>query len=144
MPLVVPDLGEVEMLRWTLRADLTRTVNLTLHLFKNDYTPHRESVIGDFTEADFDGYAPVALDWGQWTGPNSVGGVAVSLYGSGFQTFTPATGTQDIYGYYVTDAEDEICIWAERFPTVVVTDAAHPVQVQPVMRGHSEFEPESP
>src|SRR6185437_5811890 len=74
---------------------------LELRLFKNNITPDQDTVLADFTEADFPGYSSQGpLDFG-----------AVFLNGSdnaesdtSVHTFTctgvPGGGSQDIYGWY--------------------------------------------
>jgi hypothetical protein len=144
VPLVVTDVGEVYMLRWTLRPDLERIARLRFHLYSNDTTPHRSSVVEQFEECDFAGYEPRDLEWDQWSAPLSVGGVAASLYGSGFLEFVPSSGSQTVYGYLVTDPDDEVCLWAERLPAPIEASPSLPVLIQPAMRGRSEFEPPPP
>jgi len=48
-----------------LTAKRTALALANLKLFKSDFTPTRDSVVGDFAaaEADFTGYAAVALSW---------------------------------------------------------------------------------
>lgn len=97
--------------------------SFTVRLFSNNFTPNHGMVPGDLTEANFDGYAPVAsLNWG-----------SVSLNGSfeaeatlASATFTQTgTGiTNNIYGYWVTDSFGNF-LWAERNPSApVAMDAA--------------------
>lgn len=73
-----------------------------LHVFKNDYTPSPSSVLADFEEADFTGYAAVTLDdWGEAFLQADGSGVMVH---SSIQ-FTPSGTAIDntVYGWYITD-----------------------------------------
>jgi len=85
-----------------------------LRLFQNNYTPLTTSVIGDFTEATFSGYAGQNI--GSWA-------VAV-LSGSKYILTAPAltfshsggaTGNT-IYGYYIVTGGIAVAQWAERDP----------------------------
>lgn len=85
-----------------------------LRLFKNDYTPLITSVVGDFVEADFAGYAEVALTaWGAiFTNANNQAETDEEV-----NVFTKEAGgsANTIYGYYVTDSSG-VLMWAERNP----------------------------
>lgn len=144
MPLVVPDLGEIFLLDLLLREDVSSADRFLLHLYKNDYSPNRVSELIDFEEATFAGYEVVELARDQWSESETVGGYAVSLYGTGYQQWVATTGDQDIYGYYVTDQADEVVLWAERFGTMVTVSEVNPVLLIPVMRLRSEYQPAPP
>jgi hypothetical protein len=97
-----------------LNACVAQSVFYRVRLFKNNYTPLVTSVIGDFTEADFDGYsgyqAPTfvaAVINGSGKGIIIAGGLLWLCTG----VATPNT----IYGYYVTEGTDAIAVYAERF-----------------------------
>lgn len=83
-----------------------------IHLYKNDYTPGPATVVGDFTEADFTGYAASAIVvWGTvLTDPSNVAYVAGDA-----KTFA-STGSavpNTIYGYWAQGAGG--LMYAERF-----------------------------
>lgn len=90
---------------------------LYLRLYQNNHTPHVAdgSVPTAYTEATFDGYAPVAISsWG--------GLVIVSHIGAIYPTaiiFTKTVGAtpNNIYGYYVTDVLSTVLYWAELDPS---------------------------
>jgi len=74
---------------------------LTAHLYQNDYVPSPASVLADFTEADFDGYADVDLTLlvGPYLNPQGqpeIQNASVTWAMTG--TTTPNT----IFGYYFT------------------------------------------
>jgi len=115
MSIKVPNQGENGML-----TDMLSILNTyKLHLYKNNLTPGDATVIGDFTEADFAGYAPVTL--------NAWGAVAQNANAEAetdhpMVTFTctgPAT-SNDIYGYYVTNTSGALR-WAEKNPNGLQT-----------------------
>jgi hypothetical protein len=138
---VVPDLGEKQLLGVMLKTALLVDANWRLHLFQNNYSPNRVSEITDFVEANFDGYDVVELDRSVWLDPVSIGGVAYSTYGTSLVSWLATSGSQTVYGYYVTDADDTVVLWAERTTTGTVVTTFTPFQMLPLMRLHSEFEP---
>jgi hypothetical protein len=142
--LVVPDDGETWLLRLLLQDATYVATPFHLHLYVNDYSPDRESVLDDFEEADFDNYYVAELARSEWQTPVSVDGVAVSLYGTGYIQWTTDGIDYSIVGYYVTDASDSVVLWAERWPVVFVLSVTGPLLFQPLMRLHSEVEPEPP
>ena len=93
---------------------------LKIHLFKNNYTPLTTSVIGDFTESTFAGYAAASLT----TWPTPTVAAHVASMAAAAVTFTRSTtgATEAIYGYYVTDNASTVLLWAER-------DANAPINV---------------
>ena len=121
MALLVPDVGEVLMLSYSLNK-IAPGDTVLLKLFKNDYTPVEGSVVGDFTEADTAGYSAIALAKADWT-IATVEGVTedldVTTAEQPLKTFT-LTGAGSHYGYYITDEAETGLLWAERF-----TDAPH-------------------
>lgn len=88
-----------------------------LRLFKNNVTPDNTKVIGDFTEATFSGYAAISLTG--WSAAAVTAHVAQSDPTAG--TFTITSGTQAIYGWYVTDSGGTVLYWAQRDPSAPVT-----------------------
>jgi len=99
--------------------DLILSVNYTLHLFKNDVTNGLTAgqiealTEADFTEADFTGYASVALTGGAWT--TTPGDPCTGSYAA--QSFTSSADqtAQTLYGYYVTRTSGGALEWFEEF-----------------------------
>lgn len=144
MSLVVPDLGEIELLRALLITGSPPVNFGTLRLFKNDWTPNKVSVLADVVECDFAGYAYKFLERAKWQGPNGIGGTAVSFYDTGLQQFTCSSGSQIVYGYYVLMTGISQLIWAERFATPFTVSTSRPLFIQPFMRLRSEVQPDPP
>jgi predicted alpha-1,6-mannanase (GH76 family) len=89
--------------------------NAHVHLFKNDYVPTPLSVVGDFTEADYTGYAHQVVASADWNSVTLSDGSA-GIVGPGlFFNPTGTAVTNVIYGYYITDSTDATVVWAERF-----------------------------
>lgn len=84
-----------------------------LHLFKNNHVPDVTDVNGDYTEANFSGYAAIsALSFGAaFVNPDGKGEVDASP-----ESFTHNGGgtSNTIYGAYVTDDGGDV-VYAERF-----------------------------
>lgn len=106
---VVSDVGEVEMIKRIV--NLADNGDLVLHLFTNNYIPDENSVLGSFTEASVQGYAPITLEGSSWT-VGTVGGVSEASHPQ--ITFTLEEAVT-CYGYYVTDLAGTGLIWCERF-----------------------------
>lgn len=89
---------------------------VVIRLFKNNFTPNPDQVLGDLEEADFTGYAASsAVTWGT-VFTNSDG--FAEVIGSTKQfTATGSAVTNVVYGYYATNAAGDTLYWAERFST---------------------------
>lgn len=111
MSLVVPDVGELYVLAsWIIGYPPS---SLRMHLYQNAYTPVQGSVIGDFTEATFSGYASVSMTLGT---PTEVSHKAKSVAVAPSVFTHNGGGTSNtIYGYYVQDSFTGDLVWAERF-----------------------------
>jgi hypothetical protein len=107
MALLVPDAGEVELLKRML--NFSATGDVVLHLFRNNYTPIESSLVAAFTECTGAGYAAKTLTGSSWSIATAAG-VSTASYAE--QTFT-FTATDVVYGYYVTNAAGTIVLWAE-------------------------------
>lgn len=122
MTLVLQDDGIIQRLD-TIRVGFN-SAGIRLHLFQNDVVPDTASVIGDFTECDFAGYADSPFNG--WNFPVIAAGVGFSVTGP--FTFTRSTTGpgQFVFGYYVTKADNVTLLWAERDP---VADTTGPVEL---------------
>jgi hypothetical protein len=109
MPLLVPDVGEVELLSRMLNKSATGDV--ILRLFSNNYTPVEGATVASFTQASAAGYAAKTLTGASWTVATNAGVTTASF---AEQTFT-FTAAQVVYGYYVTNSANTIALWGERF-----------------------------
>lgn len=142
MAIVFPDPGEVYLLRRLTVPDPVEDIRpWRLHLYKNNYFPNRVSTLGAFVEADFDGYAPKDMTLADWQAIQLADGIAIAQWGVGFTSWIADSGAQDIYGYYVTDPDDVLCILAERFDAPFPVDSGHPVQFIFSIKSHGEYEP---
>ena len=130
MALLIPDVGEVELLDKLLKDALAVDENYTLKLYKNDYTPLNSSIAADFTVADFDGYVDKTLTRAGWGAAATVANVAESSY-SVEQSWTCNSGTQTIYGYYVVGATSTVLLWAERFTITRTLAALDQIRITP-------------
>jgi hypothetical protein len=111
MALLVPNAAEDVMLQNILNK--TAPQNQTLKLFKSNTTPAEGDTEATYTEADFTGYAAIALTGANWTiTPGSPSTAAAPQ-----QTFTSSAGSQNqpVYGYFVVQTTSGKILWAERF-----------------------------
>jgi hypothetical protein len=127
MSILIPTCGQLLLLQWQLK-DTTTPENLTLKLYKNDYTPIAASVAGSFTIADFTGYVSKTLNRASWAAPSTVSAHASTSYAE--QTWSPTSG-QTIYGYYVVGATSTTLIYAERFATAKVLQSGDTLRLTP-------------
>jgi hypothetical protein len=131
----VPLGGDLRILT-TLQTQWAAT--LVIKLFKNDYTPVDGSSVGNFVEADFDGYASQGI--AAWGAPIAVG--PRGQIQSASNTFTKAAGVvpNDIYGYYVLDGGGSL-LWAERDPAapIPIHNAGDKYIITPTFTLKSEF-----
>lgn len=137
MAIVVPDVGEVKLLNDLLAGGTLE--NWTLKLFKNDLTPTDDTVIGDFTEADFTNYATKtltrAVGAGNWGTPATAGGTTSSTYNSGTPlSWTCGASGNTIYGYYVVGATSGTLLFCERFATARVLASTDVLNLTPVLQ----------
>jgi len=105
MPLLVPNVGEREMLERILNG----SDKCVLHLYKVDKTPAETDVVTSYTEVNTGGYAPITLSntWNiSTTDPTEASYAQVSF---------DFTGAATVYGYYVTNNNGTILLWAEKF-----------------------------
>jgi len=114
MQQIYPDQGLVPQLLRIMAADVK------YHLYANDLTPDRGTVLADFTGAAWTGYASVTVEAADFT----IDGVAAHVGYIQAPPITFANGSgadQDAYGYYVTDAGNTKVLAAGRFDAAPVT-----------------------
>ena len=109
-----------------LSALVNRPPGYHIRLFTNNFTPTTSTVVGDFTEATFTGYAAIALSG--WTAPTVASHVASTTANPA--TFTATGSFQSIYGWYVTDAAgDYVCGGRDAAAPVVMSSTVNTYQV---------------
>lgn len=120
---VQTQIAQLEMLNYVISEMIGVSMSFpTVHLFSNNFQPTNTSVLTDFTEADFTGYAAVQLT--SWTVQAWQSQGAAVTY-SNPANFRPSGTTvlQTVYGYYVTVGSGPTYLGAENigafpFPTV--------------------------
>jgi hypothetical protein len=125
MAKTTPDAAEIAKLERIYTGDET------LRLYKNDVSISAATVIGDFTEVDFGGYAAKALDVGNYTFETDGDDGKVSQP-SAQTTFTGTgnAGGETIYGWYLTnDAGDELLDCEAFSPSQTPADGAWEIVV---------------
>lgn len=103
---------------------------LKLRLFSNNWTPAKTDTPAQYTEVGYAGYAPKILVSGDCV--IAIDGLTGNYYARyPKQTWTPATSIT-VYGYYITDNDNNNVIIAERFPDApVITDL--PIDITPTI-----------
>jgi len=116
MSIKVPNVSELTLLDALISGKLN---GAKLRAYQNNYTPVDTSVIGDFTQATFSGYAEITLN--TWTAAalNASNKAETSMAA---QTWTVAAGgvSNTVYGIYVVDAAGNL-LYAEANPAGPVT-----------------------
>jgi hypothetical protein len=105
MALLVPNVGEQEMLERILNA--VSVDNVKIHLYSDNVTPAEADTIASYTLVTSP--AAISLDGTSWDTTSVVGTASYAQ-----QTFT-YSGTGTAYGYVVTNDDGTILLWAERF-----------------------------
>jgi hypothetical protein len=90
-----------------------------LHLFKNNLTPTPNTLLADFTPADYSGYAAKTVTWSDAYFDSNDD--AIVSGGEHLFAQTGATGN-DIYGAYLTDSAGTKLLRSARLP-----DAPYPL-----------------
>jgi hypothetical protein len=121
---VVPDSIMSQVLTAILLRLGTAVTGLVhIHLFKNNFTPTKNSILADFTEltnVDVPGYAASPANWfagvphrlptGAWEAPDS-------LADPSFVATGPPPAPIVVYGFFATDSTDAILLGSGDFTT---------------------------
>jgi hypothetical protein len=118
MPLKIPNEGEIELLKLIIAGGGGWRVKL----FKNNYWPTDTDSVGNYTEADFSGYAGGLTPAG-WSVPSNQFGMAQSSATPLVYQNDGGGVANDIFGYFVVNAGNTKLLWAERFPMPVTLAA---------------------
>lgn len=134
MPLKVPNVGLLKLLP-ELTGQLT---GAEVCLFTNDYTPVASTVLADFAEATFPGYARQPL--ATWGAAVIVSDHSRQVAADCLFTLSTSGGPYSNYGYFILDSAGDL-LWAERDPNApaVLSVAGDTYRVIPQLTMVSEF-----
>jgi hypothetical protein len=99
-------------------------------LSKTNFAPSENSAVADFTEADFLGYAPIAVGLGaqiEGLDPTTLDSlIFIKGPAGGFKWIStgPWITNQTVYGYYLVDSTGLILFGCGLFPTPILLTAA--------------------
>lgn len=111
--LLVPDVGEVLLLKNALNFSGAVVENQTIKLYATNVTPAEGDTAGSYTEAAGGGYASKALTGANWVVATATG-TTTATYPIQTWTFTGALTTNTtIYGYFVVGTTSGTLLWAE-------------------------------
>lgn len=136
MALVVPTVGELELLDKLLKDALAVNEDYTLKLYKNNVAPDENSLPATFTECDFSGYAEKTLSRASWSSAVTISGKATSQYPQQAWTCGPTGNT--IYGYYILGSNSGVLLWAEKFSASRPVEDGDIFQLTPTFTLNSE------
>lgn len=114
-------------------------LGVTLKLFQNNLAVTRNTVLADFVECDFDGYAPQTPTWSAafQNGVEDVATTPVCTFTAG----AGIAGPQLVYGYFFLDADGDYS-WGETFEdgptTMAVPDQELKVYPQLKIKNYGE------
>lgn len=117
------------------RLGYLQSLQWVFHLYQNDFVPTPGVTLGDFTEATFAGYDPVTIGVETFTTQSVTDHVATIP--STETLLFPAdedASPQTIYGYFVTNPEDDSYQWCERFDTPRLVNPGDTVTIKPRMK----------
>lgn len=123
--MVVPNEGKVWFLNNALKLRPGAPTDFRVSLFKNNETVTDDSVIGDFTPADFTGYADVTFNSTDWDDALEALNLGISVL-SFDPTYDSTDATpQTVYGWVMIDDGTGELICGQNFdaPRVMVSGA---------------------
>lgn len=113
---IYPDAGLIPILRRIV------TPSVVYHLYTNNVTPDRDTVLGDLTEMTAAGYVEITVDDSDF----SLDGVAAhvgSLLAAPIAFENTSGGALDAYGYFATNAAGDELLAVARFDAAPVNKA---------------------
>lgn len=117
-----------------LRGTLLNTANSYVKLFHNNFTPTPASVLGDFTEATYTGYAAIQVN-SKFGSPYKVIDGEYQTDSSAFSYSCTGGSSQTVYGWYLTwfDGSTTWVLKSGVFstPFVMTTGASFNIQISP-------------
>lgn len=129
MDLVCPDAAKLVALG-ILNASSSFFDNCYLRLFVNDITPSSSSILGDFTEASFEGYSEVAIE--DWTSPTINESDQAESDGDPAAFSAVESDSGNLYGFYLVDSTNTTCLLAGRFDSApIVVPAGSTLTITP-------------
>lgn len=134
MAIKIPTEAEIWLSRVFL--GITTAPALEMALFSNDLTPDDDTEVGDFTEADFDGYAPIALTGGTVDPTPDGDGAIVWTFDDVVFAHDGGATANTIHGYWIRDAgSPSKWFWCERSPgPVTMANLGDTETISPIFR----------
>lgn len=141
MAVVYPQVGLDELLARMLSPGSASGDPWVLHLFQNDYQPHISTVVGEFVESTFAGYATRTVSQSGWVPQDPTVNAAHSRYGDAPWVWDSLVDTQSIFGWYVTNGAGDVVYMAERLPMPRIIEPTRNFQLQITSSMSGEFAP---
>jgi hypothetical protein len=113
--MVIPDAGKVLWLHWALDGDGSDLEDFHIRLYQNNYTPDNNSLLANFTQSTFTGYAAVAALRSDFDFPVVVANIAYGVL-SFVPTYNCTGGAPETaYGWYLEGDSSLTVLAAQRF-----------------------------
>jgi len=129
MTIVVPNVSEKSLLDKMIKES---DEDYLMKLFKNNFVPDSTTVLSDFVEADFPGYAPRTLLRSDWTDAITEDKKAKTTHPV-VSWECEGVCNNTIYGYFVVGKTTGDLLWSERFTVAKVLDTGDLINVFPAM-----------
>lgn len=127
MSIVVPKEGRLWWAGKLFNTGLLNTEAFKLQLFKNNVTPDVNTVRADLTPATFTGYASYDFPLADNGAVALSGNMARTLLTNDSRSWTCTASPDTIYGWFLTNDDDDTVLLAERYasPHVLIAGSVH-------------------
>jgi len=133
MPLVVPNEGEIELLK-KLLINTSDSENYLVRLYNNNPILGNNTTLSDFTEATFTSYAQKTMVRGAsgncWATPTTNGSNQAESTGT-VQSWTCGATGDTVVGYFVVGSSSAKVLWAEAFSSPRVLSSGDILNLTP-------------
>ena len=128
MTIVVPNESEKSLLDKMIKES---SEDYLIRLFKNNIAPDSDTVLTDFTEADFTGYTEITLLRADWDDAITVDKKGETNHAT--VSWVCSGDCNEIYGDYIVGKDSGDLLWCERFASSRNLDVGDTLNIDPKM-----------
>ena len=115
--MVIPNEGKQRWLDRLFKESADAGDIINVRIFTNNFTPSDTTVLADFTQAAWTGYAAVVLTPATFNAATVVANVGQAQYPTA-PSFTMTAGSPvTAYGWYIEDPDTGVCLATQLFST---------------------------